>query len=128
MPKCWVSLSGVVRFIDRNYPRRVNNKLGRILHPLRYSSIVFRIINYSCMNQWQMNPKYLLRPRVKYLHFRWILVFAKRISSNYLCFWPFVDQSQIIIWLWCHVTWITQINIQLITQKQSDIIWYLAKY
>ena len=87
-------------------------------------------INYLCLNLWWIIPKYLLRPQVEYLHFRRIrriLVEARRISSNYLCFWPFVGQSRIIIRLWCHVTRITWIKIQLITQKWLNIIPYLAE-
>ena len=69
-----------------------------------YSSKILHFINYLCMNLCKITLKYSLRPQFKYLHFRriWkILVKAKWISSNYLCFWPFVGQSRIIIWLWC---------------------------
>ena len=69
-----------------------------------YSSKIPRSVNYLCMNLCKITPKYLLWPQFKYLHFRriWqILVKAKRISSNYSCFSPFVVQSRIIIRFWC---------------------------
>ena len=36
--------------------------------PLSYSSKIRRFINYLCMELWQINPKYSLRPRVEYLY------------------------------------------------------------
>ena len=68
-----------------------------------YSSI-HHFINYLCMNLCKITLKYLFRTRFEYLHFRqiwWIHVKANWISSNYLCFSPFVVHSSIIFQLWC---------------------------
>ena len=69
----------------------------------RYSSIR-HFINYLCMNLCKITLKYLFRTRFEYLFFRqiwWIHVKANWISSNYLCFSPFVVHSSIIFQLWC---------------------------
>ena len=45
------------------------------------------LVNYSCMNLWQISPKYSLRPQFEYLYLGriWQLhVIAKQICSNYL--------------------------------------------
>ena len=58
-----------------------------------YLSKICRFVNYLCMNLCKITPKHYLQPRFEYRHFRqiWrIHVEAKRISSNYSCFSPFV--------------------------------------
>ena len=89
----------------KNYPKHSLNlegKLWWILRPgitfrLKFAdSSIFRVWTYKNLPRsiWyspDLNT-YILDEFDEFL--------SKRISSNYLCFWPFVGQSQIIIQIW----------------------------
>ena len=87
------------------------------------SSKVCRFVNYSCLNLCRITPKYSLRPRFEYLHFRqiWrIHLEAKQISSNYLCFPQFVVHSWIIIQLLC-IKYLILLNYKML---HIDHVWW----
>ena len=99
------------------------SNFGEYFKPLCYSTKLHRFVYFLWKNLLKITSKYLLWPRVKYLYFGqilWLFSESEQISFNYLCFWPFVGQSQIIIQLWCNAdlyTRITRIIIRVITQK-----------
>ena len=57
--------------------QKIWSKLWRMLQPgIAIWKKICHFVNYSCMNLWQISPKYSLRPRIEYLYFGWIYIFV----------------------------------------------------
>ena len=59
-------------------------------------------MNYLCMNLEKLPQSIHFDPESNtYILGEYDEYMLKQICSNYSCFWPFMGQSQIIIWLLC---------------------------